>query len=132
MITVVIPCYNASLYIEETIDSVIEQTFANWELILVDDCSTDNSYEVISRKIANFNDEKKSKDQRIVLLKNEANSGAAKTRNNGIDAARGRFIAFLDADDIWHPDKLQNEILFMKKYDYCEKYRLNSLNTRTL
>ncbi|MBO6242195.1 MAG: glycosyltransferase [Butyrivibrio sp.] len=116
IVSIIVPVYNASLYIEETIDSVIEQTFTNWELILVDDCSTDNSYEVISRKIANFDDEKKSQNQRIVLLKNEANSGAAKTRNNGIDAATGRFIAFLDADDIWHPDKLQNEILFMQKH----------------
>ena len=59
IVSIIVPVYNASLYIEETIDSVIEQTFTNWELILVDDCSTDNSYEVISRKIANFNDEKK-------------------------------------------------------------------------
>ncbi len=117
LVSIIVPVYNAAGYIEETIDSVIDQTYAAWELILVDDCSTDNSCELIGKKIAAFNKEKTCEDQSIVLLKNSANSGAAKTRNNGIDAAKGRFIAFLDADDIWHPDKLQNEILFMQKHD---------------
>lgn len=117
LVSIIVPVYNAADYIEETIDSVIDQTYTKWELILVDDCSTDDSYDIISRKIADFNKTNASEDQSIVLLKNSENSGAAKTRNNGMDAAKGRFIAFLDADDIWHPDKLQNEILFMQKHD---------------
>ena len=109
LVSIIVPVYNAAGYIEETIDSVIDQTYTGWELILVDDCSTDDSYELIKSKIADFDN--------IVLLKNSVNSGAARSRNNGIDAAKGRFIAFLDADDIWHPDKLQNELLFMQKHD---------------
>ncbi len=117
LVSIIVPVYNAAAYIEETIDSVIDQTYTSWELILVDDCSSDDSYDIISRKIADFDKVKTSVVQSIVLLKNPENCGAAKTRNNGIDAAKGRFIAFLDADDIWHPDKLQNEILFMQKHD---------------
>ena len=117
LVSIIVPVYNAAKYIEETIDSVIEQTYTKWELILVDDCSTDGSYELIKEKIAEFERTKVSDEQSIVLLKNVQNSGAAKTRNNGIDAAKGRLIAFLDADDLWHPDKLYNEILFMQKYD---------------
>lgn len=117
LVSIIVPVYNAAKYIEETIDSVIEQTYTKWELILVDDCSTDGSYELIKEKIAKFEHTKVSDEQSIVLLKNAKNSGAAKTRNNGIDAAKGRLIAFLDADDLWHPDKLYNEILFMQKYD---------------
>ena len=117
LVSIIVPVYNAAGYIEETINSVIEQTYTRWELILVDDCSTDDSYDLIKKKIAEFERTKAYDGQSIVLLKNPQNSGAAKTRNNGVDAAKGRFIAFLDADDLWHPDKLQNEILFMKKYD---------------
>ena len=116
LVSIIVPVYNAAAYIEETIDSVIGQTYTKWELILIDDCSTDNSYEIINRKIADFENVKAGEDQSIVLLKNPENSGAARTRNHGIDEAKGRFIAFLDADDIWHPDKLQNEILFMQKH----------------
>ena len=117
LVSIIVPVYNAAGYIEETINSVIEQTYTRWELILVDDCSTDDSYDLIKKTIAEFKRTKAYGGQSIVLLKNPQNSGAAKTRNNGVDAAKGRFIAFLDADDLWHPDKLQNEILFMKKYD---------------
>ncbi len=117
LVSIIVPVYNASEYIEETIDSVIEQTYTSWELILVDDCSNDASCEIISKKISEFESRKNNEDQSIILLKNKENSGAAKTRNNGIDAAKGRFIAFLDADDIWHPDKLQNELLFMQKHE---------------
>ena len=117
LVSIIVPVYNAAEYIDATINSVIEQTYTSWELILVDDCSNDGSDELISKIISEFESEQRNEDQSIIFLKNKENSGAAKTRNNGIDAARGRFIAFLDADDIWHPDKLQNEILFMQKHD---------------
>ena len=109
LVSVIMPCYNAAQYIADSIDSVISQTYKNWELIIIDDCSTDNSTEII----------KKYDDERIVLLHNEKNSGAAITRNNGIDIARGEWMAFLDSDDIWLPEKLSAQLDFMKKNDYA-------------
>nr|MCR4901222.1 glycosyltransferase family 2 protein [Butyrivibrio sp.] len=116
-VSIIVPVYNAAKYIDQTIHSVIEQTYTDWELILVDDCSSDNSCDIIRQKIAEFDKNKGDIDQNIILVQNESNSGAAKTRNNGVDRARGRYIAFLDADDIWHEDKLLNELMFMQKHD---------------
>ncbi|MBE6548115.1 MAG: glycosyltransferase family 2 protein [Ruminococcaceae bacterium] len=105
LVSVIMPCYNSAEYIAASIDSVVSQTYKNWELIIVDDCSTDNSTEIIE----NYGDD------RIVLLRNEKNSGAAITRNNGIDIAKGRWIAFLDSDDLWHPEKLEKQLKFMSE-----------------
>lgn len=108
LVSIIVPVYNAGKYIEETIRMVEKQTFKNWELILVEDHSTDNSREVIQKYLD-------VKTCRIRLILKEKNEGAAMARNTGIDAARGRYIAFLDADDIWMPDKLEKELAFMKE-----------------
>lgn len=107
LVSVIMPCYNAAAYIGETIESVLAQTYTNWELLIVDDCSTDDSLAVIARY----------DDPRIRVLKNEKNSGAAVTRNNAIEAANGRFMAFLDSDDLWHPEKLAEQLAFMAEKD---------------
>ena len=104
-----VPVYRAASYIAETIAMVERQTYKNWELILVDDASPDNSAEVIADTIEHM-----SKD-RIRLIRKEKNEGAAKARNTGLDAAGGRYIAFLDADDIWLSQKLEKELSFMKE-----------------
>ena len=105
LVSVVVPLFNAEKYIADTISSVLAQTYKNWELILIDDCSEDNSYEIAER-FSNC-------DSRIHLIKKEFNSGAAESRNQGIQMARGRFIAFLDADDLWNKNKLQRQVEFM-------------------
>lgn len=107
LVSVIMPCYNAAAYIGASIESVQAQTYTNWELLIVDDCSTDDSLAVIARY----------DDPRIRVLKNEKNSGAAVTRNNAIEAANGRFMAFLDSDDLWHPEKLAEQLAFMREKD---------------
>lgn len=121
MISIIVPVYNSASYIAQTISSVIDQTFTDWELILVDDCSSDGSADVIRNAITRF-DKKKEDDGNEVssvirLIQRKQNGGAAQTRNTGIDAANGRYIAFLDADDIWDSMKLEKEFKFMQKYD---------------
>ena len=106
------PTYNCARFIRESIDSVLAQTYTNWELIIVDDSSTDNTAEMI----ANFN------DPRIHYLRNEQNEGAALTRNKALRAVKGRYIAFLDSDDLWHPDKLERQIAFMEQNGYAFTY----------
>ena len=108
LVSIIVPVFNAGLYIEETIRMVRAQTFKDWELILVDDCSTDDSRERIKRCADGGNGN-------IRLIAREVNGGAARARNTGIEAARGRYIAFLDADDIWMPDKLEKELKFMRE-----------------
>ena len=116
MISIVVPVYNAAKYIEETIESVVNQTYKDWELLLVDDCSKDDSAEVIQEVIRSFEQDEEYKG-RIRFIKKEHNEGAAKARNTGIMEAQGRYIAFLDADDIWYPEKLQNELDFMQLHE---------------
>lgn len=109
--SIITPCYNAGLHISETIESVLKQTFDFWEMIIVDDCSTDNSQKIINDYIV--------KDSRIKYFKTDQKSGSPSLpRNIGIDNARGKYIAFLDSDDIWLPDKLVNQIQFIEKYNY--------------
>lgn len=108
-VSIIVPVYNAHKFIKETIECVLNQTHSNFELILVNDCSSDNSVEIINSY----------KDDRIVLLNNENNSGAAVSRNNGIKYATGNYICFLDADDLWEKEKLEKQINFMKEKD-CE------------
>jgi len=108
--SIITPSYNSSGFISNTIGSVIDQAVSNWELIIVDDCSTDNSVEVIQGFV--------DKDPRIKLIQLTENSGAAVARNKGIEAAKGRYIAFLDSDDAWSPDKLEKQLAFMQANDY--------------
>ena len=112
LVSIIMPTYNCARFIRESIDSVLAQTYTNWELIIVDDSSTDNTAEMI----ANFN------DPRIHYLRNEQNEGAALTRNKALRAAKGRYIAFLDSDDLWHPDKLERQIAFMEQNGYAFTY----------
>ena len=100
MVSVIMPSWNTGKFIAESIQSVIDQTYKNWELLIVDDCSTDNTDQVF----ASFNDD------RIRYLKNKKNSGAALTRNKAIREARGEWIAFLDSDDLWFPKKLRDRL----------------------
>ena len=106
------PSYNTAKFIKETIESVLAQTYGNWELIIVDDCSTDNTDEII----------KSLKDSRIHYYKNQKNSGAAVSRNKALREAKGKWIAFLDSDDIWYPKKLEKQISFMKDSGYNFSY----------
>ena len=105
LVSIVVPVYNAGKFIEETIGMVRRQTYREWELLLVDDCSTDDGREKIKAWSA--------RDERIRLIAKEKNQGAAQARNTGIDHASGRFLAFLDADDVWMSDKLEKELRFM-------------------
>jgi glycosyltransferase involved in cell wall biosynthesis len=103
LVSVITPNYNCALYIGEMIESVLSQTYHNWEMLIIDDCSTDNSIEIIEKYI--------KQDTRIKLFKTKCNSGSPKEpRNIGIKNAQGRFIAFLDSDDLWLPDKLECQI----------------------
>ena len=112
LVSIIMPSYNTAPYIRETIQSVLDQTYQNWELIIVDDCSTDNTDEVVAS----------IQDDRIRYLKNEKNSGAAVSRNRALREAKGRWIAFLDSDDLWMPEKLEKQISFMKDHGYTLSY----------
>lgn len=113
LVSIIMPSYNTGKYIAESIRSVQQQTYENWELIIVDDCSTDNTNEVVKPYL---------KDQRIRYLKNEKNSGAAVSRNRALREAEGRWIAFLDSDDLWMPEKLEKQVRFMEEHNYSFSY----------
>ena len=110
-ISIVVPVYNAAKYIEQTVSMVQKQTYNDWELILVEDCSKDESRKVLQ------NLENSLRDSRIRVIYKEKNEGAAKARNTGVMAATGEYLAFLDADDIWKETKLEKELAFMKQQD---------------
>lgn len=114
LVSIITPSYNSALLIVSTIQSVISQTFTDWEMIVVDDCSKDNSVEVI-QSFVDF-------ESRIKLIKLTENSGAAVARNTAIEAAQGRYIAFLDSDDVWLPYKLEKQIDFMLSNNYSFAY----------
>ena len=109
-VSVITASYNCAKFIEESIKSVLNQTYDNLELIIVDDCSTDNTEEIVNEYI--------KKDSRIKFYRLNNNSGAAVARNKGLDEATGRFIAFLDSDDIWDKQKLEKQINFMQTNNY--------------
>lgn len=110
LVSIITPCYNCSKYIGRTIESVIAQTYPNWELLITDDCSSDNSCEIVEKY--------SKKDSRVKLLRLEKNSGAGPARNNSIQAAQGRYIAFLDSDDMWKPEKLEKQLRFLQENQY--------------
>ena len=105
LVSIVTPVYNAERFLEETIISIRKQTYKNWELLLIDDCSKDNSSDII-KKFQRI-------DDRVKYIKLERNSGASVSRNIGIKNAKGRFIAFVDSDDLWEPEKLEIQIKYM-------------------
>ncbi|MDX1498050.1 MAG: glycosyltransferase family A protein, partial [Salinisphaeraceae bacterium] len=110
LVSIITPCYNASRTLARTVESILGQTFKNWELLIVDDCSDDDTCEKAESYASN--------DDRIILVKQSNNGGAAKARNKGIKMARGRYIAFLDADDSWHPKKLAIQIELMQRNNW--------------
>lgn len=116
LVSIITPSYNTAKYVIETIESVVAQTYSNWEMIIVDDCSTDNSVEIINEYI------QKNNENRIRLFVNQENSGAALSRNLALRESKGRWIAFLDSDDVWVPEKLNLQLKFMKKNNYLFTY----------
>lgn len=117
LVSIIMPTYNCAKFIEESIESVLSQTYKNWELIIVDDCSNDNTEDIVKRYCET--------DDRIKYLKLDVNSGAAIARNKGIEQARGKYIAFLDSDDLWMDGKLEKQISFMEENNYnftCTDY----------
>ncbi len=107
MISVIVPVYNAEKYIEETVASVLGQTFGDWELLLVENGSTDGTWSLLQRLAR--------RDARIRIFRQEESKGAASARNRGLFEAKGRYIAYLDADDLWHPAKLERQLAFMQE-----------------
>lgn len=112
--SIITPTWNCAPFICETIKSVLAQTYKDWELIISDDCSTDNTYKVIEPYMKS--------DSRIKYIRNDRNRGAAVTRNNAIRIAKGRWIAFLDSDDLWLPEKLEHQVRFMEENNYAFSY----------
>ena len=113
LVSIVMPSYNTERFIKHTIESVLAQSYPNWELIIVDDCSTDNTDAVVTPYLI---------DERIRYIKNEINSGAAVSRNRALKEAKGRWIAFLDSDDLWEPQKLEKQLNFMREHGYAFSY----------
>ena len=101
-ISIITPAYNCEKYLPDAVKSVLSQTFTDWELLIIDDCSKDNTYRYM-KKLA-------EKDKRIRIFQNKVNSGSAATRNYGVRLARGEWIAFLDGDDLWREDKLEKQL----------------------
>lgn len=109
LVSIVTPSYNSEALIGETIQSILNQTYTNWELIIVDDCSSDQTVDII----------KEYTDERIQLHILEQNSGAAVARNHAIKKATGKYLAFLDSDDLWTEDKLEKQVRFMQTNDWA-------------
>lgn len=109
LISIIVPVYNAAKFLRETMDSVRNQTYPVWELLLVEDGSTDGSAELIEAY------QKETADERIRLIRQSHNQGAAQARNRGLLEAGGRYIAYLDADDLWAPAKLEKQLAFMQQ-----------------
>lgn len=111
LVSIIVPAYNVENFIGQTMDCVLAQTYRNWELLLVEDCSTDGTAALIRQYM------EKNRDPRIRLISQPSNMGAARARNRGLLEAKGRFISYLDADDLWEPEKLEKELAFMKEKD---------------
>lgn len=126
LVSIITPCYNGARYISETINSVLAQTYENWEMIIIDDGSVDNSAEIVA-EFCKISD-------KIRYVKQE-NAGSAAARNNGISLAEGQYIALLDADDLWEPEFLATQIEFMKEKNaicVCCSYRCIDENSNEI
>ncbi len=109
LVSIIVPVYNVKQYIVETMDCVRSQTYQEWELLLVEDGSGDGTVDAITEYM------KRTRDERIQLIKQPNNMGAARARNRGLEEAKGRYIAYLDADDLWVPEKLERELDFLQE-----------------
>ena len=116
LVSIITPSYNCAKYLPDCIHSVLAQTYPYWELLIVDDCSTDDTEALV----------KSYEDNRIFYYRNDVNQGAAYSRNLALREARGRWIAFLDSDDMWMPQKLEHQISFMEKNGYPCSSRITS------
>lgn len=127
LVSVIMPTYNCAKFIAETLDSIKAQTYENWEVVIVDDCSKDNTKEIVDAYIA--------ADPRIKYHCLEVNSGAAVARTKAMELAEGEYMAFCDSDDLWMPDKLERQLAFMKENGYaftCTAYEQINEETRPL
>lgn len=127
LVSIITPNYNCKRFIAETIESVLSQSYQNWEMLIQDDCSNDGSYELAL--------EYEKRDPRIKVQRNSKNSGAAVTRNNAIERSQGEWLAFLDSDDLWYPDKLERQLRWMNdnKTDFSfTEYELIDENNNPL
>lgn len=109
LVSIITPSYNSEPFIEDTLKSVTAQTYQNWEMLIADDCSTDRTRDIVKQWM--------DRDNRIRLIELEENGGAAVARNTAINQAKGKYIAFLDSDDLWTPEKLEKQIKFMQERD---------------
>lgn len=124
LVSIITPSWNCGKFVEETIQSVLAQTYTNWELLFQDDCSTDNTKEIVLAYA--------EKDARIKYACNHQNNGAAITRNSALKRAKGRWIAFLDSDDLWLPNKLEEQLKFMVDNNYAFSYtNYNEINEQS-
>lgn len=114
LVSVIVPCYNMEKYLTDTIASVRSQTFGDWELLVVDDASTDGTMRILH----DFSQQ----DPRIKVAVKDEHSGIAHTRNRCLQRAKGRYLAFLDADDLWHPEKLEKQLRFMQERQAAFSY----------
>ena len=112
-VDIILPNYNKEFFLQETIDSVLNQSYNNWKLVIIDNCSTDNSKTVI---------EKFRENKKINIIHLKKNMGASFSRNLGIRLSNSKYISFLDADDLWTPNKLNDQINFMEEKDYNFTY----------
>lgn len=134
LVSIIVPIYRAQAYIAETIKMVLAQSYQKWELLLVDDCSDDKSADVVRKTLLSYEHGRAdnapenvdsietyqcSGEQRVLLIRKTKNEGAAKARNTGLLCAEGQYIAFLDADDVWCPEKLERQLAFMEKRAAC-------------
>lgn len=127
LISVITPAYNAERFIDETIESVLQQTYPHWEMVIVDDCSTDKTVDIVENYV--------KQDQRIKLITLDTNSGSAVARNTAMDHAQGDYIAFLDSDDVWFPEKLTKQLAFMQEkniaFSFTKYVRMHEDGTLT-
>ena len=107
LVSIITPTYNSEQYVEETINSILNQSYSDWNLLITDDKSTDDTWEILKRY--------SHLDKRIQIFQLDRNSGPGIARNNSIKKATGRFIAFCDSDDLWMPNKLETQIHFMEE-----------------
>jgi teichuronic acid biosynthesis glycosyltransferase TuaG len=128
MVSILIPARNASKFLKRAVESLESQTYENWEAIIVDDGSNDSTYQIAEQMVL--------QDSRLSLLRHEISSGAAGARNLALSVAKGRFIAFLDADDAWHPDKLSRQLEHIKSHgsglSYTGFWRVNGNDRRQI
>ena len=114
LVSIITPLYNSEKFIAETIVSVLAQTYTNWEMLIVNDCSKDNGASIVEEYV--------EKDKRIKLFNNEKNMGVSFTRNRAIDLSNGKYIAFLDSDDLWYKEKLKKQIRMMEEKNISLSY----------